>query len=62
MRSAPIPTGMGTPRRRSADPDQAAARLHAAHDTLTALVEGPQSGQDWRDALAAAATVAVVGR
>lgn len=41
--------------RRAADPAAAEARLQAAHDTLTVLVEGLQTGQDWQRALATAA-------
>lgn len=43
--------GMQTDHRRApADPAAAQARLQAAHETLTALVEGLQSGEDWRNA------------
>jgi len=44
-----------TTRRPAADPAAAEAKLQAAHDTLTALVEGLQSGEDWRRALETAA-------
>jgi len=49
------PDRSATARRPAADPAAAEAKLQAAHDTLTTLVEGLQSGEDWRRALETAA-------
>jgi hypothetical protein len=55
VRGPPLPAGMDSTRRTPAEADEATARVHAAHDTLTAVVEGLQSGADWQRALATAA-------
>jgi len=44
-----------TTTRPTTDPAATTAKVQAAHDTLTALVENLQSGQDWQQALETAA-------